>query len=98
MPRTSPCSPTWLNTKSPAGCNPPLLRPRYRHSLCENRKTLPMIEFAIDYGLFLAKAATVVLAIGLLVGWLVSAIHHARSMSQEQLEVRNINRRLRRMA
>src|SRR5699024_8948221 len=59
---------------------------------------LPMIEFAIDYGLFLAKAATVVLAIGLLVGWLVSAIHHARSMSQEQLEVRNINRRLRRMA
>lgn len=56
------------------------------------------IEFALDYGLFLAKAATVVIAIALIIGWVVSAIHQARNMSNEQLEVRNINQRLRRMA
>lgn len=57
-----------------------------------------LIEFALDYGLFLAKAATVVIAIGLVIGWLVSAIHHARSARDTHLEVRNINDRLENMA
>lgn len=57
-----------------------------------------LIDFAINYGLFLAKAATIVIAIGLVIGWLVSAIHHARSLKEDHLEVRNINERLEHMA
>lgn len=57
-----------------------------------------LIELALDYGLFLAKAATIVIAIGLIIGWVVNAVHHARGMAHDQLEVRNINQRLQRMA
>lgn len=56
------------------------------------------IEWISAYGLFLAKTATIVIAIGLVVGWMASVIQHARSMGSEQLEVRNINRKLQRMA
>jgi len=56
------------------------------------------MELVAEYGLFLAKAVTVVVAIGLLVGWLASVIHQARSADREQLEVRNVNKRLQHMA
>src|SRR5699024_3003296 len=56
------------------------------------------IEWISEYGLFLAKTATIVIAIGLIIGWVMSILHQARSMDHDQLEVRNINRRLRRMA
>lgn len=57
-----------------------------------------LIDFAINYGLFLAKVATIVIAIGLVIGWLVNAVHHSRGLREEHLEVRNINRRLEQMA
>src|SRR5690625_1008012 len=57
-----------------------------------------LLDFAVNYGLFLAKVATIVIAIGLVIGWLVNAIHHARSLRQDNLEVRNINERLEHMA
>lgn len=57
-----------------------------------------LLAFAVNYGLFLAKVATIVIAIGLIIGWLVNAVHHARSLKQDNLEVRNINERLEHMA
>jgi len=56
-------------------------------------------DFALNYGLFLAKAATVVIAIGLSVAWIVSAIAQARAMRQsDTLRVEHVNERLDRMA
>lgn len=57
-----------------------------------------LLDFAANYGLFLVKTATIVIAIGLVIGWLVNAMHHARSLKEEHLEVRNINERLEHMA
>src|SRR5699024_3790734 len=91
MRRTSTCWRAWWNGKSPAG----------RSSAFTNRihKTQETcMELVAEYGLFLAKAVTVVVAIGLLVGWLASVIHQARSADREQLEVRNVNKRLQHMA
>ncbi|MES1925770.1 protease SohB [Salinisphaera sp. T31B1] len=56
-------------------------------------------DFAVNYGLFLAKAATVVIAIGLCVTWIVSALAQARAARQgESLQVNHVNERLDRMA
>lgn len=57
-----------------------------------------LFDFIANYGLFLAKTATIVIAIGLVIGWLVNAVAHARSLKNEHLEVRNINERLEQMA
>ncbi|GAB3678695.1 protease SohB [Salinisphaera aquimarina] len=56
-------------------------------------------DFAVNYGLFLAKAATVVIAIGLSVAWIVSAIAQARAARDgDTLEIHHVNERLDRMA
>lgn len=57
-----------------------------------------LIQLAVDYGLFLAKAVTVVVAIGVVFAWIASSVQQLKKMSQESLEVRNINDRLQRMA
>ena len=56
------------------------------------------ISVLSDYGLFLAKSLTIVVAIGMVLSWIISAAHQMRQLSGESLEVRNINERLRRMA
>lgn len=56
------------------------------------------IQFLIEYGLFLAKAVTIVVAIGLILGWIVGAAQQMRHMSGDNLQVRNLNERLKQMA
>lgn len=56
------------------------------------------VDFAANYGLFLAKAATVVIAIGLVIGWIVGAMQQARGAHGETLQIKSINRRLEQMA
>jgi serine protease SohB len=58
----------------------------------------PVLEYFLQYGLFLAKAITVVVAIGLVIGFLFNAIRHAREFASEHLEVKNLNRRFEQMA
>jgi len=55
-------------------------------------------DFAVNYGLFLAKAATVVIAIGLTVVWLLTAIQQARAQEHNRLKVEHVNERLRHTA
>jgi serine protease SohB len=56
-------------------------------------------DFAVNYGLFLAKALTVVIAIGLVAGWILSMIAQARSERDgDQLKITHVNERLERMA
>ncbi|NNC23936.1 protease SohB [Salinisphaera sp. USBA-960] len=57
-----------------------------------------LINVAIDYGLFLLEVATIVMAIGLVIGWLVSAAGELRARKQETLKVTNVNERLESMA
>lgn len=57
-----------------------------------------LISLAAEYGLFLAKAVTIVVALGVVLSWIVSAAQHMRQLSGETLEVRNINERLQHMA
>ena len=49
------------------------------------------MEFLQDYGLFLAKAATVVIAIGIIIGFMVAAGHSRRSPKHGYIEVRKYN-------
>lgn len=51
-----------------------------------------------EYGLFLAKAVTIVVAIGVVLSWIISAAQQMRQFSGEALVVRNVNERLRNMA
>jgi len=56
-------------------------------------------DFAVNYGLFLAKAATVVIAIGLAVAWILSILAEARAERDgDSLQVTHVNDRLERMA
>jgi len=56
-------------------------------------------DFAVNYGLFLAKAATVVLAIGLAVAWILSILAEARAeRAGDSLQITHVNDRLERMA
>ena len=52
-----------------------------------------MTEYLLQYGLFLAKAVTLVAAIIFVVGTLATLIRQAREQLAEQLEIKNINRR-----
>lgn len=56
------------------------------------------ISLVAEYGLFLAKAVTIVVAIGVVLSWIISATQQVRQLSGEALVVRNINDRLRNMA
>ncbi len=51
-----------------------------------------MIEFLKDYGLFLAKTVTVVLAIVFIVRGMLAAVQHEREMSREKITVKKLNR------
>lgn len=54
-----------------------------------------MTQFLLDYGLFLAKAVTLVAAILLVVGNIAMAVRRAReTVSGDRLEIRNVNDRL----
>jgi serine protease SohB len=57
-----------------------------------------VLEYFLQYGLFLAKAITIVVAIGIVIGFLFNAIRHAREFATEHLEVKNLNRRFENMA
>ncbi len=57
-----------------------------------------MLEYFLQYGLFLAKAVTVVVAIAVVIGLLFNTIRHAREFASEHLEVKNLNRRFEQMA
>jgi len=49
------------------------------------------LEFLQEYGLFLAKAATVVIAIGIVIGLMVAAGHARRAPKHGYIEVRKYN-------
>jgi len=57
-----------------------------------------MHEFLLEYGLFLAKTVTWVVALAVLVAMIGASVQAAREDSGERLEVKNINDRLRRLA
>jgi len=56
------------------------------------------MEFLADYGLFLAKAATVVAAVGLIVALVAALGHRQRGEGEGHLEVRRLNERYRGLA
>ena len=53
-----------------------------------------MLDYLLQYGLFLAEVTTVVIAIGVVIRFLFNAIRHAREYMAEHLEVKNLNRRV----
>jgi serine protease SohB len=55
-------------------------------------------QFAAEYGLFLAKAVTVVVAIGVVVAWVGGTVQQLRRQAGEGLEVTHLNDHLERMA
>ena len=57
-----------------------------------------MLDYLLQYGLFLAEVTTVVIAIGVVIGFLFNAIRHAREYAAEHLQVKNLNRRFEQMA
>lgn len=57
-----------------------------------------MTEFITEYGLFLAKTITIVLAILLLIGGAIMLASRGREMGREQLEIRKINEKFEQMA
>ena len=57
-----------------------------------------MLDYLLQYGLFLAEVTTVVIAIGVVIGFLFKTIRHAREYTAEHLEVKNLNRRFEQMA
>ncbi|MEN8718744.1 MAG: protease SohB [Oceanococcaceae bacterium] len=56
------------------------------------------MDYLFQYGLFLAKAATLVVALIFIVASVGQMVRQAREHMAEQLDVRNINQRLERMA
>lgn len=57
-----------------------------------------MIDFLFQYGLFLAKAVTWVVAIGAVAMLLANLVHQMRGQAIDHLEVRNLNHRFRDLA
>jgi serine protease SohB len=57
-----------------------------------------VLDYLLQYGLFLAEVTTVVIAIGVVIRFLFTAIRHARELAAEHLEVKNLNRRFEQMA
>jgi serine protease SohB len=57
-----------------------------------------VLEFLSQYGLFLAKTVTWVVAILVVVGFLANLAQHMREHAQDHLEVRSVNDKLRDMA
>jgi len=59
---------------------------------------MSMAEFLSNYGLFLAKTATVVVAFGLILAMLASVPRRGRRQAGEHLEVTNLNEKYRKLA
>ncbi|MDN5862258.1 MAG: protease SohB [Salinisphaera sp.] len=57
-----------------------------------------IVSLLLEYGLFLAKAITVVVAIGAVTAWIFASIQQARAHSGDWLEVINLNDRFEYMA
>jgi serine protease SohB len=58
-----------------------------------------LLDYLLQYSLFLAEVATLVIAIGVVIGFLFNAIRRAtREYTAEHLEVKNLNRRFEQMA
>jgi serine protease SohB len=57
-----------------------------------------LLDYLLQYSLFLAEVATLVIAIGVVIRFLFNAIRRAREYTAEHLEVRNLNRRFEQMA
>jgi len=57
-----------------------------------------VLDFLAQYGLFLAKTLTLLAAFVLAAGMLANLAHQVREHSQDRLQVRSLNRRLRDMA
>lgn len=57
-----------------------------------------MMDFLFQYGLFLAKTVTFVLAAGAIALLLANLVAHARASAADHLEVRNLNQRFRDLA
>jgi serine protease SohB len=57
-----------------------------------------MTEFLFQYGLFLAKAVTLVAAVVVVAAMLANLVHHLRGQAADHLEVRNLNHRFRELA
>jgi serine protease SohB len=57
-----------------------------------------VLDYLLQYGLFLAEVTTIVIAIGVVIGFLFKTIRHAREYTAEHLEVKNLNRRFEQMA
>lgn len=57
-----------------------------------------LMEFLHDYGLFLAKVATVVIALLIVIGAVAAATMRSRGRARERLELRRVNKRYREMA
>lgn len=50
------------------------------------------MEFLKDFGLFLAKAITIVLAIVFIIRGIIAAVQHEREMAREKITVKKLNR------
>lgn len=50
------------------------------------------MEFLKDYGLFLAKTVTLVLAVVFIVRGIIAAVQHEREMSREKITIKKLNR------
>ena len=58
----------------------------------------PIAEFAVNYGLFLAKVVTLVAAVGLLAAWIAGLAVQARRHRQDNLKILHVNDRLEQMS
>ena len=57
-----------------------------------------MIDLLINYGLFLAKTVTIVVAVIFVVGTVASIVFRGKSQKESQLKVRNLNEKYRKFA
>jgi serine protease SohB len=51
------------------------------------------MQFLADYGLFLAKSVTLVIAILIIIGGIIALVSKGRNRDKEQLEIRKLNQR-----
>jgi serine protease SohB len=56
------------------------------------------MQFWLDYGLFIAKTVTIVLAIGVVIGQIGGLIARQRGVPHDRLIIRKLNKKFRRMA
>lgn len=86
-----------FQTQMPAIGQPPagFIRQSWILTLTE---LLPVTQFLLDYGLFLAKTITTVIALLIVAGSLLSLVRTAREHTHERLEIKSVNERFEHMA